>query len=389
MTPAARLQAAAELLDQILDGAPAEKALTGWARRSRFAGSKDRAAIRDHVFDALRCRRSFAALGGSETGRGMMIGALRAADQDTGAFFTGEGHAPAPLTPQEIAAQRNPAGNEALDLPDWIVPLFRDSLGDRLEEVAHALRHRAPVMLRANLRKTDRTEATARLAQDGILAVPAAISETALIVKDGARRINNSVAYREGLVELQDGGSQALVDRLPLEDGQRVLDYCAGGGGKTLAMAGRVDSRFSAHDANPRRLKDLPERANRAGVAVKLLATDKAQSSGPFDLVLCDVPCSGSGSWRRAPEGKWALTTSGLDQLIAIQDDILDQTQSLVGGGGCLAYATCSVLDVENKDRIAAFLKRHPGWQLDWSQNWLPGAETDGFFAACLTRKVE
>lgn len=387
MTPAARVQAAAELLDQILDGAPAEKALTGWARRSRFAGSKDRAAIRDHVFDALRCRRSFAALGGAETGRGLMIGALRAAGRDPADVFTGVGHAPSPVTDAESANWREPDETEALDLPDWLVPLFRKSLGDACSSVAETLRHRAPLMLRVNLPKQDRPSAIARLADEGISAVAADISETALIVTDGARKINNSASYLDGLIELQDGGSQALVDRIPVSDGDRVLDYCAGGGGKTLAIAGRARGTFYAHDANPRRLKDLPERASRAGVKVQLLETSEAETAPRFDVVLCDVPCSGSGAWRRSPEGKWNFSPEELERLTGLQEEILEKTRGFVGDSGVLVYATCSVFREENQDQVSGFLSRHPDWELSWSQNWLPGPETDGFFAACLTRK--
>jgi 16S rRNA (cytosine967-C5)-methyltransferase len=388
MTPAARLQAAAEILDLILDGAPAEKALTGWARRSRFAGSKDRAAVRDHVFDALRCRRSFAALGGAETGRGLMIGALRTAGQDPDTLFTGEGHAPAPLSAAEQLV-RPPDEAEATNLPDWLIPVFQDSLGDSALDVATTLQHRAPVMLRVNLRKTTRAQAVQDLANEGIAAQPAEISPTALIVTEGARKINNSTPYRDGLVELQDGGSQALVDRLALHDGQRILDYCAGGGGKTLAMAGRVQADFYAHDANTRRLKDLPDRARRAGVTVRVLASKEVQAKAPFDVVLCDVPCSGSGAWRRSPEGKWRLSSKDLQDLNAVQDEILDKAQALVAPQGALVYATCSVLKAENQRRITAFLDKNPGWKLDWQQNWLPSGESDGFYAASLTRIAE
>lgn len=388
MTPAARLQAAAELLDLILDGTPAEKALTGWARRSRFAGSKDRAAIRDHVFDALRCRRSFAALGGRLTGRGLMIGMVRANGQDPADLYTGEGHAPAPLTAEELVIE-GPLADDALNLPDWLIPQFLDSLGDQAHPVAEVLQQRAPVMLRVNLRKATVEQAIIRLADEGVHAQRAGISDTALIVHEGARKINNSTPYREGLVELQDGGSQALVDRMSLRDGQTVLDYCAGGGGKTLAMAGRAAALFYAHDANPRRLKDLPGRAERAGVVVKELETAQLGSKAPYDLVLCDAPCSGSGSWRRSPEGKWLLSALALAELNAVQDEILDQAQLLVGEKGTLVYATCSVLSVENQGRISTFLGRHPQWSLDWEQSWLPGAECDGFYAACLTRKPD
>lgn len=389
MTPEARISTAAEILDMVLAGEPAEKALTGWARRSRFAGSKDRAAIRDHVFDALRCLRSYAVLGGARTGRGLMIGMLRAEGRDPDMVFTGQGHAPSPLSDAERAAGAQPQGNDALDLPDWVVPEFTGSLGDRAPEVAQVLRSRAPVMLRVNRRKATRETAIQALAQDGVEAVSVPISDTALLVQAGARQINGSAAYRDGLVELQDGASQAVVDRLPLRDGQRVLDYCAGGGGKVLAMAGRAQGQFYAHDANPRRLKDLPERAARAGVPVTLLDTQDVAQAGPFDLVLCDAPCSGSGAWRRSPEGKWALTIEVLAETTCIQDEILETAQAFVAPDGVLAYATCSVLSVENDARIEAFLARNPEWELLWSHSWVPSDQGDGFFAACLTRSAK
>jgi 16S rRNA (cytosine967-C5)-methyltransferase len=385
MTPEARIGAAAEVLELILAGEPAEKALTSWGRRSRFAGSKDRAAVRDHVFDALRCKRSFAVLGGGLSGRGLMIGLLRSEGRDPAQVFTGQGHAPAPLTEQEAAGGSVPEGADALDLPDWIVPELQASLGDPAP-LAQVLRSRAPVMLRVNLRKSSVSKAVAQLAADGIVAAPVSVSPTALLVSEGARRVNGSAAYLQGMIELQDGASQAVVDRLPLRDGMRVLDYCAGGGGKTLAMAGRARAEFFAHDANPRRLKDLPVRADRAGVSIKLLENSGLSGAGPFDLVLCDAPCSGSGAWRRSPEGKWVFDASALAELTQIQDEILDQAQGLVAQNGVLAYATCSVLRAENDARVDAFLARHPDWDLQWSQQWFPGPEGDGFFACCLTK---
>jgi 16S rRNA (cytosine967-C5)-methyltransferase len=194
--------------------------------------------------------------------------------------------------------------------------------------------------------------------------------------------VAQSAAYRDGLVELQDAASQAVTEALPLRDGMRVLDYCAGGGGKTLAMAARVQADFTAHDANPGRLTDLPARADRAGVHVTL----SEEPQGLYDLVLCDVPCSGSGSWRRAPEGKWLLTEAGLAQLTRTQDAILDQVTDRVAPQGTLAYVTCSLLRRENEDRAAAFLARHPDWQMAEDRRWTPGEDGDGFYLARFTR---
>lgn len=389
MTPAARLQAAIEILDQVLEGAPAEKALTGWARRSRFAGSKDRAAVRDHVFSALRCLRSHAALGGARSGRGLIIGGLRDAGAEIDILFTGEGHAPSPLT----EAERQPpapfaSDAERLDIPDWLWSAFSKSLEEATEAAAEALQSRAPVHLRVNLGKTSVAAAIEKLSAEGIEAAPNSAAQTALEVTEGARKIRNSRTYQDGFVELQDAASQAIVEQLSLKDGQRVLDYCAGGGGKSLAMAAQAELVLFAHDIDPRRMKDLPERARRAGVRITQLKTQQVSSEAPYDVVLCDAPCSGSGSWRRAPEGKWSLTSERLDEICAIQAGILDRATSFVGSNGVLAYATCSMLDLENDHQIQEFLARHPDWQLTARKQWFTHQGTDGFYLALLTRQA-
>lgn len=379
MTPGARIAAAIEVLDRIGTGARAEVALTNWGRANRFAGSGDRAAIRDHVFAALRCRRSFAALGGAETGRGLMLGALRAAGTDPATLFTGEGHAPP--APAAHEAGRAPDTLEALDCPDWLAPLLRAALGPDFAPVMAALRHRAPVFLRANLARIDRASAIARLASEDIETKPHSLASSVLEVTSGERRIQASTTYAEGLVELQDASSQAVVEALPLADGLRVLDYCAGGGGKTLAMAARARLKLEAHDADPGRMRDLPVRAKRAGVQVRLTEAPR----GPYDLVLTDVPCSGSGSWRRDPEGKWALTPDRLSALQAIQAGVMDRAAALVAPKGVLAYATCSLLGEENEAQVAGFLSRHAGWTTTLQRRFTPLEGGDGFFLALLT----
>ena len=387
MTPAARLQAAIEILDSIRDGEPAEKALTTWGRRSRYAGSKDCAVVRDHVFTALRCRRSHAALGGSETGRGLILGALREAGVDPGTVFTGEGHAPQPLREDEAAAGRSPAaGAEAADFPDWLWDDFTRSLGEGAEGAAAALRQRAPVHLRVNRRKSTLANAQAALAEAGVQTLPHAAAPLALEVTEGPRKIRNSEPYLSGIVVLQDAASQAVTEALPLRKGMTVLDYCAGGGGKTLAIAAAEDVQISAHDIAGQRMRDLPERAKRAGVRVNLLEPGQPGAAASYDLVFCDAPCSGSGSWRRAPEGKWRLTAESLAELCATQAGILDQAAALVKPGGALTYATRSMLSCENRDQVNAFLARSPGWCLDTDQSWRVSEGTDGFYVAILTQ---
>ena len=196
MTPSARHAAAITILDRVLAGEPAEKALTNWGRASRFAGSGDRAAVRDLVFEALRRRNSAAARGGVLTGRGLVLGLAREAGQE--ALFSGEGHAPAPPGAEE--AGREPSAEERLDLPGWLVPDLRASLGADFEPVAAALRLRAPVFLRVNLGKTDVAGAVAALAAEGIVAKPHLLAESALEVMENARKLQASAAYLSGLV---------------------------------------------------------------------------------------------------------------------------------------------------------------------------------------------
>jgi len=309
-----------------------------------------------------------------------VLGLCREAGQE--ALFSGEGHAPP--VPTAADAGRAPEGAEALDLPDWLLPELRDSLGAELEPVAAALRLRAPVFLRVNLGKTDVAGAVAALAEAGIAAEPHGLAATALAVTANARKVQTSRAYLDGLVELQDAASQAVVERLTLTDGMRVLDHCAGGGGKTLAMAARARLALYAHDANPRRMADLPVRARRAGAGVTLTARPEADA--PYDLVLVDAPCSGSGSWRRDPEGKWALTPDTLARLEGEQAAILDRAAAMLAPGGVLAYATCSVLRRENAAQVHALLARRPGWRTVAEQVFSPLSGGDGFYVALLRR---
>lgn len=380
MTPGARAAAAIAVLDRVLAGQPAEVALTNWGRASRFAGSGDRAAVRDIVFDVLRCKRSCAARGGALTGRGLVLGWARASGRE--ALFDGQGHAPAAPAPDE--GGRLPEGAEALDCPDWLEPLLRASLGAEFAAVMGAMQARAPVFLRVNLARVTRATAVEALAAEGIEAVAHPLAASALEVRAGARKVQASAAYRDGLVELQDAASQAVVEMLPLQDGMAVLDLCAGGGGKTLAMAARARLRLWAHDAERRRMADLPTRAARAGVAVTLL--DRPEAAGPFDLILADVPCSGAGSWRRDPEGKWALTPARLAALQDMQAAIMDRAAGLLRPGGMLAYATCSLLEDENGAQVRRFLARHPGWSQLAERRFTPLEGGDGFFCAVLRR---
>lgn len=387
MTPAARMSAAIVLLDAILAGEPAERALTNWGRASRFAGSGDRAAVRDHVFDALRCRGSYARLGGAETGRGLMLGLARAQALDAAALFCGEGHAPAALSPDEAALLRAPLPPEAelaaLDWPAWLLPQLRADLGEDFAAVSVAMRARAPVFLRVNLARAGRAEAQAALAGEGIESRPHPLAETALEVTGGARRIAQSRAYAGGLVELQDAASQAMLALVPLDGVKTALDFCAGGGGKALALAAAAPAlRVSAHDINEGRMRDIAPRATRAGARITLVPPGKV--TGLYDLVMVDAPCSGAGTWRRAPEAKWRLTPEAQARLVALQAEVLVQASAYVAPGGRLLYMTCSVLSAENEAQVADFAAR--GWTVEVQRRLTPCDGGDGFFGALLRR---
>ena len=384
MRPGARVAAAIEILDQVSAGMPVEQALTRWARSSRFAGSKDRAAVRDHVFDVVRHWRSAAALGGGEDGRARMIGQLRAAGADLSALFDGVGHAPAPLSDHERDAGAAPSSRAAvLDLPDWLLPRFDASLGADADRTAQMLRARAPVTLRVNAARASVADAQKSLSEESIETVVNPRATTALTIVEGARRLRQSAPFTTGLVELQDAASQAAVAHI--SGTGRLLDYCAGGGGKALALAA-AGWQVTAHDAEPDRMRDLSSRAARGRHDIAVSEPGQIPQHSPFDAVLCDAPCSGSGTWRRAPEAKWRLTDERLTELTQIQASILDTAQAFVAPGGALYYATCSVLAEENAAQVSAFVARNPSWGCDVQWHWPVDDWGDGFYLARLLR---
>ncbi|NSX55198.1 RsmB/NOP family class I SAM-dependent RNA methyltransferase [Parasulfitobacter algicola] len=384
MTPAARVAAAIDILDQVLDGMPAEQVLTRWARGSRFAGSKDRAAVRDHVFDALRQRNTFAHLGGGLKGRGLMIGQTRAADIPLDQIFNSQGYGADALTQAELDHLPTGPLPPTADMPEWLHPALRDSLGNDFEAVCAQMQTRAPVFLRVNLHKTTLEQAQKALQEEDILTKPNLLASTALQVTKNARRVQNSKAYAAGLVELQDAASQAVTAGLPLKS-SRVLDYCAGGGGKSLAMAALGATVF-AHDINTDRLKNIAPRADRADTPITLLDSDEIADHAPFDLVLIDAPCSGSGSWRRSPDAKWRLTSDALSDLHDIQSKLLEIAHPLVSSDGILIYVTCSILMSENQTKITDFTSKNLDWHVKSEQILTPLDGADGFYCARLKR---
>jgi 16S rRNA (cytosine967-C5)-methyltransferase len=347
--------------------------------------------------------RSFAALGGGLSGRGLVLGGLRAqglSEVQIAALFSGQGHDPSPLGPQDTP--RQPSAAEAVDMPDWLIPLFEHSLGAGANGVMQALRARAPVFVRVNPKRATRAQVQAELAQDGVETVFVQNVNYALEVTNNARKIQNLPAYLEGRIELQDAASQAVIEALDLPPSGRILDYCAGGGGKTLSLFAQVydndNISIFAHDASFARMKDLPARAARAGADITVLQNPSLAM--PYDMILTDVPCSGSGSWRRDPQGKWALTAARLETLCQTQAQIIDAALGLLGPNGRLAYVTCSVLHQENEAQVSAALQRHAGLRCAFMQRFGLGQLggfapnpngapiADGFFLAVLTQSA-
>jgi 16S rRNA (cytosine967-C5)-methyltransferase len=389
MTPAARLQAAIEVLDEVIastreDGPPADTIVTRYFKQRRYAGSKDRRAVRELVFRAIR--RSAER---PERGRAAVLGL---AEEDPALLeLFGEPRGPDPLGASEEPA---PAGT----VPEWLRTELSPLVG---EDQWPALLERAPLDLRVNAAKAMREAMLQHFPESA--ATP--ISPWGIRLSPDSR-VDDHPAFEAGLVEVQDEGSQLIALACEPTDGERVIDLCAGAGGKSLALAAAAPrATILATDSNRARLSKLAPRAARAGAAIepRLLNPPKeleelADWRETTDLVLVDAPCSGSGTWRRNPEGRWRLTPDRLDRLVAVQQRLLDIAADLVKPGGRLVYAVCSLLSREGAGQIDRFLSGHSSWiseeapipagRYDGAGRLLtPGHDsTDGFFVARLRR---
>lgn len=385
MTPAARTQAAIELLDQVIaaarDNGPAADVLAGrYFAQRRYAGSKDRRAVRELVFAAIRlCGER------PSSGRAAML-ALAEQDETLRATFDGSPRGPAERAADEPVAAPGPA-------PQWLVERLEASALSASE--LPALIGRAPLDVRIN-----------RLAGN----VPDLIDAEPIDGLPDARRLSagTDLASFAGQVEVQDAGSQVAALAVGAEPGERVVDFCAGGGGKTLALAAAMANRGTilACDADRARLSRLAPRAERAGVSiVETLLLNPGREAEALsgwqeraDRVMVDAPCSGTGTWRRNPEARWRLTPDRLGRLVQLQAHLLDVGAALVRPGGVLIHVVCSLLDAEGRGQAAAFLKRHPGWTVDTLDlpfgrphgngvRLTPASDgTDGFYIARLRR---
>ncbi|WP_379546528.1 RsmB/NOP family class I SAM-dependent RNA methyltransferase [Qipengyuania sp. DSG2-2] len=387
MTPAARVQAAIEILDGVIEGAksngaPADRIIANWAKSNRYAGSKDRRAVRELVYAAIRACGPV-----PKTGRVAML-RLAEVDPAIAPLFDGSNYGPPAIGSREKAADGG-------IVPAWLGERFAASgLG---EEEQSALLDRAPLDIRINTLK-----ASSETIDLPVAAEPLPIAQ-ALRLPSGTQ-VEQWPAYREGQIEVQDLGSQIACLAAEVKPGQTVIDLCAGAGGKTLGLAAAMENSGTliASDTDRGRLSKLPPRAERAGagmIETVLLDAGKeldalAQYRRMADCVFVDAPCSGTGTLRRKPEAKWRIDSRALARYAGVQDKLLDIASELVKPGGRIVFVTCSLLEEEGADRIDAFLKRTPGWQADPAP--LPAGQsrgqgmrltpfhdgTDGFFIA-------
>ena len=419
MTPAARLAAAIEILDSLAAArTPADQVLKTWGKAHRFAGSGDRRAIAERVYNTLRARAELAWAMGAEDGRALVLGALSRLDglapDEIATLFSGEGHAPARLTEAErerLAADPvEPPADAAAGVPAFVAEALWARYGETWAAEAQALtRQRAPVDLRVNGLAGGVEGALRLLALDGIEAERAPWSSLGLRLPPAlAPDIQKTRVYSTGWIEVQDEGSQIAAALAGARPGWTVVDYCAGGGGKTLALAAQMQrskpdhqtahprgsgapdlsseepsandlgprfrgderdmGRLIACDVDRRRLQAIPERLKRAGATAELrLAGPNGEGTEDLaaaaDLVLVDAPCSGSGTWRRHPEGAWRLAPEDVARLSGLQQAILARASALVKPGGRLVYVTCSVLRDENEAVAEAFAAAHPDFR--------------------------
>ena len=383
LTPAARCASAIEILADIMERRrPAADALKDWGLAHRFAGSGDRAGIASLVYDALRRRASAAWIMGADTPRALLLGSLRLqqglAAPSIAALFSGERFAPSPLdagerTRLETGTLDDAPPEVAGDAPAFALPDLRAALGDDLVPELKALARRAPLDLRVNTLRGSREDILPAL--EGYGAAPTAYAPHGLripVSADGrGPALHVEAEFLEGWYEIQDEGSQLAALLAGVQAGETVVDLCAGGGGKTLALAAAMGNtgRLIATDGDPRRLAPIHERLRRSGAEAeirtprggRLRADVLTDLDGTVDRVVVDAPCTGSGTWRRNPDAKWRLRPGSIATRLAEQATVLDRAAQLVRPGGRIVYITCSLLPSENDGAVAGLLERTQG----------------------------
>ncbi len=429
VTPSARIAAAIALFAavQAAPRKPADAVANGFFRDRRFIGSGDRRAVSDRAWQVIRARRRLGwwlEQAGVPAAPRLLVAASLLLDgwslDGVSQGFSGGRFGPDPLGGEERAALRRIEGHTLLhpdmpdavklEVPDWILSRLQLRFGADVAAEMAAMEVPAPLDMRVNLLKATLAEAQAALAADGVEAAPTDLSPWCLRVA-GRRPVSAGKAFQDGLVEIQDEGSQLVAALVGAAPEMRVADYCAGAGGKTLALAMTMHNRghIVACDVSVPRLDGAVRRLRRAGVhnverhVVETGGKWAKRRAGTFDRVLVDAPCTGTGTWRRNPDARLRLREVDLDELVVKQAGILDSASRLVRKGGRLVYATCSVLSDENEAQVQGFLSAHPDFSVvplpaAWTLPGAPPGEgpylsltpwrhgTDGFFAAVLER---
>lgn len=434
MTPSARFSGAVDLLCAIQNAPhrPADATANNFFRERRYIGGGDRRFISSLVWDILRSWRRLhwhiraqPQERQTDVSPRLLCAAMLYFSgkelSDIKELFKPQRYAPAPLTVREENVLQNLGGESLtdskqplavrLEIPDWLVPYLQKDFGEDLEQEISALLGQPTLDLRVNLLKITRKEAQRTLRREGFDTLETDFSPWGLRLK-GRQVITSSRAFQSGLIEIQDEGSQLIAAAVYARAGQRLLDYCAGAGGKTLALAMTMENRgqITACDVSKVRLEGSVKRLRRADVhnvtRHLLVEGDKwaKRREGSFDTVLVDAPCSGTGTWRRNPDARLRFSEKDLKELCVKQASILDVTSKLVRPGGRLVYATCSLLKDENDRQIEAFLERHPQFEFMAVEDLSPFLPeklrqkasfsltpyhygTDGFFVAALQRK--
>lgn len=423
-----RVQAASEVLDDIKNRRrPASDALKDWGLSHRFAGSGDRAAIGNLVYDVLRQNLSLGYLADSDDNTALlfalMFRAWKLNVEDTRKQFSDDKFAPPFLQDGVLKALlergfQDAEAHVAADIPAWCVPSFEANFSEDWQDEAKAFSKRPSLDLRVNTLKSDRAKVMKQISRTR--AKPTTIARHGLRIEthkpfDRQPNVQAEEAFQKGRFEIQDEGSQIVSDLIFARPGENVLDFCAGAGGKTLAMSAAMENagQIHAYDIDKNRLSPIHERLKRAGtrnVQVHAPDADLSFLSEKMDKVVVDAPCTGSGTWRRRPEAKWRLEAKNLEERLQQQEEVLSESAPFVRPGGHLVYITCSVFPEENENQVYAFSEDNPEFELvsagevwedlfgydkpaPWSSDMKTvtltpaSTKTDGFFLAVLERK--
>ncbi|MFK5977830.1 MAG: RsmB/NOP family class I SAM-dependent RNA methyltransferase [Rhizobiaceae bacterium] len=423
-----RVQAAIEVLSDIEKrNRPASSCLKDWGVAHRFAGSGDRSAIGNLVYDALRNKTANAFCIGDDSARGIVLAVLvrqwEMSPEEIAEAFDGDKFAPEPLNAEELASLENielsaaPAHIQA-NIPEWCVASFEANFDEEWIAEATALCERPPLDMRVNTLKSTQDKMLKALTKQG--AKPTSIARNGMRIEAGKQNarlpnVQAEAGYQKGRFEIQDEGSQIVGDLIFARPGEKVLDFCAGAGGKTLALSATMENKgqVHAHDSDKIRLKPIYERLKRAGTRnVQVHGPDDDMSAlvDKMDRVVIDAPCTGSGTWRRRPDAKWKLTKNTLEERLREQEEVLSEAAPFVKPGGFLIYITCSLLPEENENQVYSFMEDNPQFELlsagevwqelfgfdknnPWSSDMMTvtltpaSTGTDGFFFAVMGRK--